>query len=139
MRCTAAKSEFTVGSFTYVIEFESGEFRLYIDDRQSRTKIHAQPYARDDFYGYTFQDTDGSRIYETSRRTSTRHAVSVYHAAMQFVAMVVHTIRPHRFSFSANEARKIKLYRSLAITISSRYGYQSCVSGNNFIFYRLAD
>lgn len=138
MRCTAAKSEFTVGSLTYVIEFENDEFRLFIDDRQSRTKNHAEPYARDDFYGYTFQCTEGSRIYETSKRASTRHAVSVYHAAMQFVAMVVHTIRPHRFSFSANEARKIKLYRSVATKISAKHGYKSFIDGNNFMFYRLA-
>jgi hypothetical protein len=139
MRRTAARSEFTVGSFMYVIEFEDGEFRLFIDGRRSRTVNLFEPSDRDEFDSYMLQHIDERKIFAIKERASNRHAISVYRFARRFVEMIIHTERPYLFRFSANEQRKTKLYESFSVSICNKFTYHLCSEGRNFTFYRLRE
>ena len=129
------KREFFVDEICYVLTLtESNNIMFYIDVNKSRFIDY--PTTLYDELAPWGEDIKPTIIYTKDLvNTEIKHFFQIKKIMINFVEEVANR-GIKRFSFGANEDRKLNIYRKIANKIANKYGYFLYEIGNSFDFYK---
>ena len=130
------KREFFVDEICYVLELtEINSIIFYIDVHKSRYIDY--PKTLFDELAPFWQDIKPviSRT-EDLVNTEIKHFFQIKKIMVKFVEEVANR-GTKRFSFEANEDRKMNIYRRIANKVAEKFGYFLYEIGNSFQFYKI--
>lgn len=129
------KREFLVDDICYVLELSNeNNIIFYIDVHKSRyIDIPLTDY---DKLAPFWEDIKPTIIYTQDLvNTEIKHFFQIKKIMVGFVEEVANRGTKH-FNFSANEDKKLNIYRKVANSVAKKYGYFLYEIGSNFQFYK---
>jgi hypothetical protein len=118
------------------MEFVNHELKFCVDGFKALPEL-ADPDHSDFFSGFDFYEEVSRDVWSSSSHVTTRHSIAVYRALLNFARQVLRTEKPYMLLFSANEQRKMPIYRQVGLKLAKQHGYFLNESGSRFTLYRL--
>ena len=131
------EKDFEVDGIAYVVKFDKNIFSLYVDGLESKKKT--SKIVSDDFNDFGNDDGPVEKVFYMSNLVKTKNPMKVFVNVLSFVNSVVEKRKPHYFTYTANEKKKMELYEKVAGKIAKKHGYFLLVEGKKFKFYKKED